>query len=471
MALLYDQETEFKTIKTILDERVPEHHRSSLLGKLKPEHFHDPSCSAAFQRLSLIAKRRFEVLTQQELVADPAIDEDLRDILRSNLRKTKRLRNKKNMQAAINVLDKYRKLRTLYEAASKVLADMEEPEVDVDAMLELMSNTVSKANSGMTDDQFYLHFGQSDTSKDVIERVLLNEKAVRIPTGFKAYDDENGGLPEKGVMIIAATTSGGKSTLAMNICAQLYEKQNRSVCRVSFEMDDLQETRRLGSHLSQIEFSKFVHGKLNMADKQVLRSRFEQFSAHGEKHGIKYTSISPTNSMTIDDVFAAVAPFGYNVIAIDYIGLLAGMDAQQQWFQLSEVTAASKRFSSKHNCLVILLAQLDDSTDKLRYARGIKEHADTMWQWNYTKPEQRDLQILPIEVSKDRDGKVFRFELSERYNVMTAEDIDGDGAASYTPPNQEDDGEPRKKRKLKKKRRLSEQSEEDEDSTESYALD
>lgn len=475
MALLYDQETELKTLKTIVDGRVPEHHRAALLGKLSFEHFHDAACQAAFKRLSHIAKNRFEILTLREVVSDPSIDEDLRDVLRDNLRKMRPLRNRKELNAATHILDQYRKLRTVYQAAADTLDKFEEPEIDIDSITNKLADAVSKANSGLAEDQFYLHFGESDSSSDIIDRILLNEKAVRIPSGFETYDKENGGLPEQGVFIIAATTSGGKSTVAMNLCAHWYLKQNLSVAKISLEMDDVQETRRLASHLTQIDFSKFVHGRLNMQDKQLVKKKMEEFTAHGKKHGIRYTSLSPTRSMTIDDAFAAVSPFGYKIIAIDYIGLLAGMDASSQWFQLSEVTAQAKRFSRAHNCLVVLLAQLDSNTDQLRYAKGIQEHADTMWRWNYSKQEQRDLHILPIDVAKDRDGKVFQFELAERYDVMTAEDIAGDSGGSYSPAedDEEDVYSPKKKRKKRSlgNKRKAVEDDEDEDSAETYALD
>lgn len=472
MALLYDQSSEIKVLKTILDDRINEHVRSSLLGQLKKEHFHDAACSAAFQRLSFIAQKRFELLTAQELFADPVIDDDLRAMLRQNMKKVKVLRNKKTRTAGLRVLDQYRKLRSIYDAANSILTQMESSEVDVDSMLAELSETVSKANSGMNSEQFYLTFGKGDTSKSTVDRILLNEKSVRIPTGFQAYDSENSGVPEKGVMILAATTSGGKSAVAMNLCSNWYLKQNKSVMRISLEMDDIQETRRLASHLSKVEFSKFVHGRLNTQDKQLVKRTFEEFSAHGVKHEISYNSISPQTGMSIDDVFSAVSPYAYDIIAIDYIGLLAGMDASSQWFQLSEVTAKAKRFSNAHNCLVVLLAQLDDTSDKLRYARGIKEHADTMWQWNYTKQEQRDLHILPVHVSKDRDGKVFNFELAERFNVMTAEDMEG-GSGDYSAPTYDEEEEDvdltkRQKSKKKKRRRISE--DEDSESSETYAL-
>ncbi len=109
-----------------------------------------------------------------------------------------------------------------------------------------------------------------------------------------------------------------------------------------------------------------------------------------------------------------------------------------------------------------------------------------MWQWNYTKPEQRELRILPVRVEKDRDGEVFNFELAERYDIMTADNMPD---AQYSPEDEDEDAPTKKSKKGKgsgksgksgkskdkdgkpkkaKKRRLDD--DDDEDTTASYAL-
>lgn len=447
MALLYDQDTELKAIRTIVDGDIPMKMRMSLLGRLNKEHFYNPPTLAAFNRISTIAKKRYEILSRDELVADPVIDEDLRDVLKASLKKVKPNKKRSENKSTQSILERYRKIRALYAMAASTLDELEKPEIDLDVLMNQVSEAVSKTNSGVSDDQFFLNFGTNDTSKDIVDRLCTNEQSVRLGTGYAAYDKRNGGLPDKGVFIISATTSGGKSTVAMNLGVHLYLHENRSICRISLEMDDMQETRRLASHLTQIPFNKFKSGKLSITDKQLLKRRMKEFTDHGQKHGITHTTISPDKGVSIDEAFAMVSPFGYKIIMIDYIGLLTGMDAQSQWFQLNEVAAQAKRFSNANNCLVIILAQLDDTTDKLRYAKGIKEHADTMWQWNYTKPEQRELRILPVRCEKDRDGEVFNFELAEAYDVMTARNMPDEASSNYDTDTDDDEEPPKKKKK------------------------
>lgn len=446
-ALLYDQDSEIRCIKTLTDESIPAGIRSTLLGKLASDHFYNAPTLAAFNRIDTLAKKRFEIVDLNSLTADPVIDEDLRDILKSQVRKEKSCKNKKQVANLLDVLERYRKIRAVYGIAKDSFAELEKSEVDIDSLLNKVTEAVSRANASLAEDQFFLNFGVNDSSAKIVDSVINRKVSPRIKTGYVEYDKRNGGLPEHGVFIISATTSGGKSVLAMNLAVRLYRKGKKSVCRISLEMDEEQETRRMASHLTKIPFNKFKENKLSMADKANVLKAFQDFSAYGLKHGIAYTTISPTRAVSINDVFRMIKAFAYQIVMIDYIGLLAGMDSESQWFQLSEVAAVSKRFSREGGkCLVVILAQLDDTTDKLRYSKGIKEHADTMWQWNYTKQEQRDLRVLPVRVEKDRDGEVFNFDLNERYDIMTAENMP-DAAVDYS---EEDEDETPKGSKAKK---------------------
>jgi hypothetical protein len=151
--------------------------------------------------------------------------------------------------------------------------------------------------------------------------------------------------------------------------------------------------------------------------------------AHGKKHGINYTTHSPKGNLSMDDCLRLAKPFGYKVIVIDYVGLLEEDSGSDQWKSLMDAARVAKNYTRETGTLVILLAQLDDEKEKLRYSKGMKEHADVLWQWNYAKPEQRELRIIPMEVSKDRDGELMRFELAERFDIMSAFNM-GDSASA-----------------------------------------
>lgn len=451
---IHSQTAEMRALLTVTSKKIPEEKRTLWLGKLNKELFHTPVCRQAFERIDKLARKRFKIISFKSLLEDPSLDEDIRDVL-ANTREKPCIKNAER-EETLGTLEEFRKIRIMYDAARTTLESLEEAAVDTDAMLMSLTTAVAKANAAKKEDAFVLHFGQNSNSDEIIDRICRNETPPRLRTGYTEYDKTNGGFPDNGVVILAGTTSGGKSTIAMNICTHMFFENNLSTFRITLEMQEIQETQRLLSHKTGIPLKRFKHAKLTAEDKVKIRKVNESFKAHGKKHGIDFSSYSPKGSMSMDDCIRMAKPFGYKVIVIDYVGLLEE-DGEDQWKSLMNAARIAKNYTQETGALVILLAQLDDEKEKLRYSKGMKEHADVLWQWNYAKPEQRELRIIPMEVSKDRDGELMRFELAERFDIMTAFNLDdamnagGGGNIEF-----EDDGqdeEPKKLGKGKKKKK------------------
>lgn len=437
---LFSPAAELRAILTITSKNIPESKRSTWLGKMNKDMFHNPVCRRAFERIDKIAKKRFKIISFKGLLEDPSLDEDLRDMLATT--KEKACSKTSQVNETLETLNTYRKIRAVYDMSMHALTQMEKPSIDIDKLLTEFAGTIGKAQMNSSEDEFFLHFGANDTGNDIVQQILDGKVLPRIKTGFKEYDDKNGGLPDNGVVIIAATTSGGKSTVAMNLCRYMYMNNNLSTFRVTLEMQELQETQRLISHLTGIPLERFVKAKLTAGDKKTIRKHMDAFRSHGKDKGVNYTTWSPKAGQSMDDVLRMAKPFGYKVIVIDYIGLLEG-NGDDQWKSLMDAAGTAKNFTRQTGTLVILLAQLDDEKDKLRYSKGMKEHADTVWQWNYTKEEQRELRRIPVQVTKDRDAPLMTFELEERFDIMSAFSVgdDSNGGIDYDDGVSDEDDE------------------------------
>tara|TARA_B100000700_G_scaffold101966_1_gene114961 strand:+ start:12075 stop:13448 length:1374 start_codon:yes stop_codon:yes gene_type:complete len=421
---LYSQDMEMRCIVTLTNSKIPETVRSTLLGKLNKEYFHYPPCAAAFNRIDVIARKRFEIVDFSDLMEDPALEEDFRDILRDTDMKS--CKNKKAIERMVGQLDEYRKIRIVYDTANSALEKIEGDSVDINGLLDTIADRLTKARRDINEEDQFVVIGKNNNADDLVHNVLNKVVDQMIKTGFTKYDTRNGGLPDEGVMIIAATTSGGKSTVLMNLLVNLYLESNKRVGRISLEMGDEQEMQRMLSRLSKVPFWKIKQQKLSPKEKQRIKKAYDKFKQHGEDNDCVFTSVSPTRGIRIDEALRIVKPYGLDVVGIDYVSLLEGVDEDNQWRILSSIVREAKVFSRENKCLVIILCQLDADTDKIRYSRGMKEHADVMWSWNYSKKEQREIRILPINVDKARDGELFTFELGERFDIMMAENIEGD---------------------------------------------
>lgn len=429
---LYAKKAEVRAIKTLTDTSIKISKRLEFLGHLKEDHFNLGPTKAAYRRLSKVAQKKATLLDWEDLLEDPALEESIRDELHA-FRKAASCESSRRRRLCLDLLENYRKKRSLYGIAKFSLEALDEEAIDIDEVLDSVGSKLGQTRRDLANEETILNIGRNSNIDATLDEMLDGTGEKMLKTGFRDYDDVNGGLPSSGLMILAATTSGGKSVLSMNLLKNmLQENDDCDVFRVSLEMTDIQELKRLSSNLTGIPFWKIKQNKLNKGEKRTIREAVHKYTKELQtksgknKKGNQYSFVAPKRSMTISDVLNMARPFGHKVLCIDYISLLEGVDDDNQWRMLSAIARESKIYATETDTLIVLLAQLDADSNNLRYSRGMKEHCDILWFWNYASEEQRETHVLPIKTGKARDGELVNFDLDERYDIMSVFNA-GDG--------------------------------------------
>lgn len=448
---IHSPTAELRALLTVTTKKLKENQRILWLGKLNKDHFHTPVMRQAFERITSLARKRFKIVSWKSLLEDPSLDEDFREILAEADEKP--CLKKSQLKETLETLEEFRKIRVMRSVAERIYVALEQTSCDAENLLTQVTQEITKATAAKHQDVSFLRFGKDANSKEVTDRICRNETLPRIPTGLAEYDKTNGGLPDTGVVFLAATTSGGKSIVSMNMGLHMFLKQHLSVFRVSLEMQEIQESQRLYSHLTGIPLKRFKHAKLTSEDKRKVRTAEKMMAEHGEKHSIHHTIHCPKGGLSMEEALQLAKPFGYKVIIIDYIGLLNEDSGKEQWKSLMDAARIAKNYTQETGALVILLAQLDDEKEAMRYSKGMKEHADVVIQWNYSRPEQREVRKIPMLVSKDRDGETnFMFEMDERFDIMTVynpgeqQSGGGGGNLEFEDDDGDNNGKPKKKK-------------------------
>ena len=441
---LFSQKLEQTAIKSICTARRPEV-QALLLSSIDSSYFHYEPCKAAYERLHTVAKKRSIILGYTELLEDASLNEEYRDVLREGEANT--CTTVDRAKRLIDSLDKYRKVRSLYYMAKGIIDDLKKPEVDVELMLDGVTSTLTETRSHQDIADLVHSLGKDGNALDLIDDALSMEDEILLKSGFNEFDEKNGGLISEGVMLLAATTSGGKSTMLMQMLTNIYYLNKVSVANVSLEMNERKITRRTVSNLTEIPYWKFVKRKLEDGERAQAKKAWRKLHRFGEKNGIQYAYVCPKRSVTITQLLTLLKPYGYKVIGIDYVSLLEGVDEKDQWKALSAILRQCKIFSAENKCLVIVLAQLDSDDDRIRYSKGMLEHADAAWIWNYYKPEQRESKIIPVRQLKARDQELFPFELREQYEVMRISNLEESTTddAQDTEPSEKGNGKSKAK--------------------------
>lgn len=438
-------DAELQFLKTVTNTKIPKQKRLEFLGKVNIHTFHHEYTQQAYKRILSLVQNRNHLLDWGELKTDQAMDRDARDLFEDT--EVRSAKGAKSVQKLIEDLDEFRKRRQVFELISESASSFDQDKIDINEVLDNIRNNIGKIEANTIEEETMWTFGVDDNADEIIDRIINNPSEELYKTGFKEYDERNGGLPTTGVMIMAATTSGGKSAVSMNLEKNLaILNPNMSATKVTLEMSEEQEGKRVASMVSGVPLAKFKRNQLSDREIKKIKNDMDAWRKQLRANNSRFSYVSGKKSRTIDQLLAWLIPYAFKVIIIDYISLLEGVDDDNQWRMLSAIARKCKVFGAEHNCLVILLAQLDTESSKLRYSKGIKEHADVMWKWNYADEEVRATHIINIQIDKARDGELFDMPVHEDFAVMRISDeIDEDSKQAY-----EELKNSRNKRKKKK---------------------
>lgn len=411
--------------------------RAFLMGSLKSEYFGVPAAEEVYSRIDSLVRMGKEIPSIPILLEDPVLSEESKDLIR-NYRKFKRFKSVDEVKPLLEELQTYRKIRVCYTCCEDTLRLLQEKSVNVDKVINLYEQSALKARANTDMDHELLHIGTDCNADQLVRDIIQGKVTSFIPTGFKSFDRINGGFRKGALISIAASTSGGKSAMAVQLLINMY-LQGHNVALVSLEMDHEEVVARILSNICKIDSLDILLGRLSEKQQQYAMKCWDEFVAHGKKHNCRYSIYCPTDDLTIQDVCFRLSRFGYVVLIVDYVSLL-DTRGEEAWKALGETARFMKRFIKKMVMVGILLCQLSEE-NKVKYSRAIVEHSDNVWAWQYNEEiAQETGHIITVDQQKARSQQRFSFRVNERFNIMRLTDYDGeennDGTTVPNPDSQ-----------------------------------
>ena len=259
-----------------------------------------------------------------------------------------------------------------------------------------------------------------DTLSDAFERIerLSQGTGTRgLPTGFTDLDKRLSGLQKSDLVILAARPSLGKSTLALNIAANIAFNEKIPVGVFSLEMSKDQMVDRLISAYSGVDLWKIRTGRLQTED-------FENIQ--------RALGILSEMPLFIDDVGSPSvlqmkalsrrlqAEHGMGLLVIDYLQLMEPLNKMASPVQqVSENSRALKGLARELNIPVLVLSQLSRAVEQrippipklsdLRESGAIEQDADVVM-FIYREDRYRENTeqkgVAEIIIAKHRNGPV-----------------------------------------------------------------
>lgn len=202
------------------------------------------------------------------------------------------------------------------------------------------------------------------------------------PTGFSKIDGRSGGLQRSDLVVIAADTSSGKSSLAIAFTLSA-AKYGDGVAFYSMEMKKEQIAARMIAIESGVPANEIMYSKLNT-------EQFERIDRGIGKIYNKPVYFDDRSTSNIDTILSSIRTmkFKYNVsgAVVDYLQILSvNMKGSNTEQQMGEAARRLKNLAKELDIWIIALSQLNrdsinpvPSLARLRASGQIAEAADVV---------------------------------------------------------------------------------------------
>jgi replicative DNA helicase len=418
MAKLYNSVVEAVALKALCskDPKVSGY----FFSQVREEFFYNDESKEAFNRILDLFRDKGHPPAFRLLIEDLALSEDTREFLKSG--EIGIVKTLPQAEQAIAQLDSYRKTRELFSLATGILKKLERPRVDVHSLTSRVADRLARIQSRRTTEDSLFHLGKDSNAMALVEKILYEEDQDQcIPTGFKTFDDRNGGFFRGGLVVLASTSGGGKSLLANQLCMNM-STIGYKVALVPLEMTESEMFSRTMSSKSGLSSLDIFLKRLATGERDAIYKKMRRWDKQIAAKNGRYTIYKPKEDLSIEELIASLHALNSDVLMVDYITLLKDADGDEQWKKLGQIARFCKIYAETHNKVIVLLAQLTDD-GKVRYSQAIKEHANLAWTWVATK-DSRDRGYMNVELLKARNQDMRPFTLKVDYGRMSVSDLE-----------------------------------------------
>lgn len=330
-------------------------------------------------------------------------------------------------------------LRALIVAANKMLTDAyagEETAADIlhradSIMLDLQNAHVSTRMSSL---------GASTKAlfADFEHRVAHRGELTGVPTGFASIDELTFGWQPGDLVIIAARTSMGKTTMVMNT-ALAAAKTGKRVAFFSLEMRKRQLEYRMMSSLSGVACTRLLSGAMGDTDYPKISQAFEQMATLP-------ILIDDRARQTVHDIRGACrrlkADAGLDLVVVDYVQLMPGTVDRKGSTRNDELTDISRRMkilADEISGPILMLSQLRrlearrrPQLDDLRESGALEQDSDIVAFLHRT--DHRVSGPTEFILAKQRNGPTGSVKLLLDRETLTFTDAGQDEDATEAEP-------------------------------------
>lgn len=379
--------------------------------KLKPEHFFDGLNRLIYTEIQrqLMAGKAVDIFTLHAGLNGAVEFPELNEIAQF-------VPSAANIRRYAEIVVERAKSRALIAVSGEVMELAQDHKRSIEDRVEAAQAQLAKLLDDSPRDEWV---GAAEGM--VAHTALLEDRAEgRINaygSGLKDLDNYlSGGFRPGQLVIIGARPSMGKTALAMTIGLEM--ARDYSVAMLSMEMPHNELRDRKTAMLGRVDLSAVQNPQRNSLNwTRVLdgieKARSLKFFAN-DQGGLNIQQVR-SKARNIKRLH------GLDVLIVDYIGLMSGLDSKQpRAYQLEEISRGLKTLAKELNIVVLCLAQVNRRVEEridqspgladLRDSGAIEQDADVVLFVNRPKQAKPELgaewdHYARLSVAKNRNGR------------------------------------------------------------------
>src|SRR5882762_1763992 len=264
-----------------------------------------------------------------------------------------------------------------------------------------------------------------DVLTEYMEQIeaLQEGEATRygIPTGYMDLDKLLGGFQRTDLIILAARTSVGKTSFALNLAVNAAVKNNATVAIFSLEMSAEQLASRLLSMESGVHSPRIRSANLNEQESRKLDAAMNHLARAP-------IWVDDTPSIPIMELRSKArrlaAEHTLDMIVVDYLQLIASEGGESRVQELGQISRALKALARELRVPILALSQLSRAVEQrtphipqlsdLRESGALEQDADVVlfiYRDEKYNPDTDKKGVADIIVAKHRNGPTGQVQL------------------------------------------------------------
>ena len=387
--------------------------------RLKPEYFYSTTNRLIFKEIvrQLSAGKQCDVVTVAMALGE---ESSLQEI--NNLAQHSPSIGSMKRYADI-VIERY-KSRQLAEISSEIVDLATSHHLSIDERVESAQAQLGKLMDDAPKDEWVSAYEGMINHIEVLEN-RAEGLIQSMSTGLEDLDNFlEGGLRPGSLVIVGARPSMGKTALAMTIAVSMAERH--AVAMLSMEMPHSELRDRLTAMLGNVSLQSVIRPSRGDG------LQWDRVVEGAERAKRLNFNVSDQGGLNINQVRSKARNLkrvhGLDVLVIDYIGLMNGLDAKQaRAYQLEEISRGLKTLAKELSIAIVCLAQVNRKVEErvdatpalsdLRDSGAIEQDADIVIFVHrpiQAKPDLGDewKYYAKVSVAKNRQGRCGYLNLS-----------------------------------------------------------